>query len=76
VLVVKLAHMGVIYSMRFLLNHMLARLINNFPSVFRIGGNKLFGETWRRLGSEIKCLLQQQGVRIRAVSVAVSTYSR
>jgi len=40
VLVVKLAHMGVIYGIRLLLNHMLARLINNFPFVFRIGGNK------------------------------------
>ena len=40
VLVVKLAHMGVIYGIRLLLNHTLARLINNFHFVFRIGGNK------------------------------------
>jgi len=40
VLVLKLEHMGVIYGIRLLLNHTLVRLTNNFPSVFRIGGNK------------------------------------
>ena len=38
--VVKLAHVGIIYGMRLLLNHALARIINIFRFAFRIGGNK------------------------------------
>jgi hypothetical protein len=44
-------------------------VVINFSS-----GKKYFGETWRRLESKIKCFLQQQGVKVRAVSIAVSTY--